>query len=304
MSKKYQSKDGLVIASGKIESISEDKMSAVMTVQTWDIKENKYIDEALTIKTLAPIEDEKAGDIATVQGWNFRGVVQAEVFSKENIYATVDTNKVDKDNNPIIKSVLAGTVLFASENKELDENGQPRLNQAGQPRKPHFDITIAVGTGEERVTHTVKIYDRKGFTTKDGRSVPEQKNIERYKKLFANFDRESNPIYCQMITTPGTAWVKAGEYNGQPVNYQNESHMGADVVNVTFLNEKVKEQTTAKEEPKKETVKEEVKTPEVVETPTPAVETKAPATEEANGFDAGIDLDDAGLGLDDFEIDG
>ena len=52
MSRKYQSnKSGLVIATGEIKSISEDKLKAEIEVRTWNIKDKQYENELVPVKT-------------------------------------------------------------------------------------------------------------------------------------------------------------------------------------------------------------------------------------------------------------
>lgn len=306
MSRKYQSnKSGLVIATGEIKSISEDKLKAEIEVRTWSIQDKQYVNELVPVKTQYEIE-EKVGDIVTVQGWNLRGEVLADVFTKDSVYAEVPPTAGVK-----AKAVVAGEVLFAGKNDEIDKTtGEPRLNKAGQPRKPHFDIGILVGKGAEGVTHIISIYNFPERTKEDGTVIPAQLNIERYEKLFSKFDRKENPIYAAVITQPGTSWVRETPSKQDPSRiFQNHmcSHLGADSVDVTYLNDRVKSKST---EGSKEAVKEEqpeAKAP--TEAPVP-VQEEAPVAEEVketkpkeeavaenSGFDAGD------FALDDFDTD-
>lgn len=282
MSRMYKSDNGLVTMTGLVDSISEDKMSAKVTYDKWDITENKNVKTTDTVYTTSPIE-EKVGDLVAVQGWveSSRGVskIIAEIFSKENVYCEVqDGNK--KTGEPNMKALIAGRVLFANERTEMNEDGTPKLNKAGQPRKPHFDITIATGRGEDRVTHVVKFYDFAARVGKDGKEIPAQHNIERYKKAFAKFDRETNPIYVWCMTTPGSAYQTT---NGQYTN-NNMSHMGATKMDLTYLNALEQTKVTEQEGEKEE------------ETPIPTPTSTTPVSEqveEKSGFDAGdIALDD------------
>lgn len=317
MSRKYQSnKSGLVIATGEIKSISDDKLNAQIEVRAWNIKEQQYVNELVPVKTQYEIE-EKVGDIVTVQGWNLRGEVLADVFSKDSLYAEVPPTAGVK-----AKAVVAGEVIFAGKNDEIDRaTGEPRLNKAGQPKKPHFDIGIAVGKGAERVTHVINIYNIPERTKEDGTVVPAQLNIERYEKLFAKFDRVENPVYAAVITQPGTNWVRESHSKQDPDRvFQNQmcSHLGADTVDVTYLMNRVKTKgNEAVKEPVQEPVQEApTPTPTVAPTVAPApvkAEEPAPVKEEpkvevtaevkeepvveSSGFDAGD------FALDDFDSD-
>lgn len=305
MSRKYQSnKSGLVIATGEIKSISEDRFNAEIEVRSWNIKEQKYVDELVPVKTPFAIE-ENVGDIVTVQGWNLRGVVQAEVFTKDAVYAEVPPTAGVK-----AKAVVAGDILFAGKNDEIDkETGMPRLNKAGQPKKPHFDIGIGVGKGPSGVTHIISIYDFPERTREDGTVVPAQKNIERYEKLFSSFDKEENPIYAAVITQPGNTWIRETHSKQNPERvFQNQmcSHLGADSVDVTFLRDRNKSKETPATEKEAEVKEAPTTAPNPasapVVAPAPKAETvetkeKEEAVAENSGFDAGD------FALDDFDAD-
>lgn len=269
MSKMYgNQKTGVQVVSGPIKSVADDGLSAVITVQKYNKDTRKNEPEDVTVKTQLKIE-EVPGSIVTAVGYKVRGVIEADVLSSENIYV-----------EEAGLSVLSGQVLFANKNDEIDkETGSPRLNQAGQPKKPHFDITIAVGDGNERVTHTVNIYN---FPEKVENGVvvrAAQDNIGRYEKLFATFDRETNPVYAAIVTQPGNSWVAHSKSSdGRVWDNQRMSHLGANSLDVSFLNGFQKGNTAPAQEA-------------ATTAPSPAQEVATPeAATKAdipNGFDAG-----------------
>ncbi len=278
MSKKYQNqKSGFTVVSGKIKSISEDKLSSTVSVETWDNVKKARVPEDIVITTLYPIEEEKIGDVITATGYLVRGQIQAESFSKDALY--VESAPVASQAHGL--AVLAGLVLFANKNDEIDKTtGQPRLNQAGQPKKPHFDITIPVGTGEERVTHTVRIYNMPERKKEDGTVIPAQDNISRYEKLFANFDRKTNPIYCSIITQPGQTYTRKNVVGTREYENTCMSHLGANSVDATFMQERVADKSKENQENVPTTA------------PIPEKE-EITDTKESSGFDAGnFSMDD------------
>lgn len=233
MSRLYNHQNtGVNVVSGPVKSVAEDKLSAVITVQKYNDSTKKYEDKDVKVTALAPIEA-AAGQVVTAVGYKVRGDIQATALSTENIY-------VEEEG----LAILSGKVLFANTNKEIDKDGNPRLNKAGQPKKPHFDITVAVGDGAiERVTHTVAIYnfpekkDENGLVTRAA-----QDNITRYEKLFAKFDRETNPIYVSIVTQPGNSWIRRSVgKDGREWENAMMSHLGFNSIDVTFLGGKAKE---------------------------------------------------------------
>jgi hypothetical protein len=225
MSGIYRNKSGINMISGTVEAISPDRKEvSVKTTEgnreTHQLEEKVFkatFDGAETLK-----EDIHVGDTITVAGYqNGQNSISAKYAEHENGYFKASDDLV----------ILSGEVLFANKNVEKDENGQPRLNKAGAEKKPHFDITIAVGTGKDRVNHVVKVYD---FAAKEGK--PAQENIARFEKIFANFDRKTNPIYITIATGEGQPYTKTNTKGDTTYENKYESHLGFKSFNVQFLN--------------------------------------------------------------------
>lgn len=225
MSKCYTNQaTGLTVISGIVKSVSEDRKEITVTAQEYvkaakEGERGSFEEKDVVLRAPVPVEDLQAGDLATATGFKAgAGKINIDTISSQNSYIEAEG-----------LGVLSGKVLFANVQTEIDrETGQPRLTQAGNPKKPHFDITVATGSGQDRVTHTVKIYNTK-----------ENDNIARYERLFANFDREKNPIYVSIVTKAANAQAymrESKDKQGRIWQNQCMSHMGANSIDVTFLN--------------------------------------------------------------------
>lgn len=228
------SKTGVSVVSGIVESVAPDRLSCTVRANAWDVTQKQNTEVLVPVKTAVALDNDVAvGKVITAAGYKRGEAVMAEAVSCENMYAELEG-----------LGVLSGTVLFASKNDEVDAaTGQPRLNTAGAPKKPHFDITVAVGSGSERVTHTVKVYN---MTDKETGAVTD--NIGRYEKLFKNFDRKENPMYVAIITQPGTNWTRQSiDKNGRQWENAMSSHLGTRSLDITFMNSLEKQQEKPQE---------------------------------------------------------
>ena len=222
MAKNYLVKaTGVSVISGTIKNITEDGLGAVIVVNEYS-KEDGNKEVEVSITSNAAMTELKDGDLVTAMGFKRGNNVAIERISKDNACMSLEGT-----------TVLTGEVLFANKNEEMNQDGSHRLTQAGTVKKPHFDITVAVGQGATRETHTVKFYN---FTTKDGRAVD---NIGRYEKAFANFDRENNPVFVAIVTDEGQAWTREStDKNGKVWQNAMVSHMGANSVDINYVNAK------------------------------------------------------------------
>lgn len=304
MAKVYSKSTGLNIISGKVKSVSDDRYSIVVESEKYNNSTKSR--EAVEFTVKAPVTYDESfvpGTRATVAGYLAgKGTINADYASASQGFSVLDEglDNLDKNGNPRAVAVLSGEVLFANKRDELTENGQPKLNAAGAPRKPHFDVTIAVGTGSSRKTHIVKFYN---FTDKEGKFVD---NIGRMEKIFKNFDRKENPIYATFVTDKGQEYSYENEYNGNTYTNTNVSHMGAQSFDFEFLNARQK-QTKAPEKAPEQAPVQAPKTEEAVQAQVP-VQTAEPEVknEEINslseefGIPADMNLDD--LSIDDLEL--
>ena len=227
MSGLYKNKSGINMVSGTVESISPDKASMVIKTTVGNREKGgvEPKDFKVTFNGDVKLSDEiKVGDTVTAAGYqNGEDSINASFAAHENSCFKASDDLV----------IISGEVLFANKNEEKDENGQPRLTQAGTEKKPHFDITIAVGSGKDRVNHVVKVYD---FAAKDGKE--KQENIARFEKIFGNFDRKDNPVYMTIATGAGQEYTKVNKSKDGTKEYENkyESHLGFKSFNVQYLN--------------------------------------------------------------------
>ena len=257
---------------GKIASIADDRMSLTIEaeVRRKGVKEPETL--AIEVKSATPIDEEfSVGKRATAVGFNIpdmadpnKQVVQAMSLSCRP--QAFEWGKL---------AVVSGEVLFASFNEEKNEDGTPRMTREytaadgsvtpAHEKKPHFDISVKVKEADENgdpkyVLHTVQCYPWKGDMTQ----------IDRYKKLFANFDRENNPCFATIVTQPGNEYAVQKVVNGKEYINYNSRHMGITKIDVEF--EKVRENTkSAEAAPAK------VETPAPVPAPEPI---QAPASKE------------------------
>lgn len=224
MAKSYLVKNtGVSVVSGKISKIADDKKSAVITVSVYNRDTKQNVSEEVAITTNEEIQVNN-GQYVTAMGFKRGQNIAVERLSADNACLSLEGT-----------TVVTGLVLFANKNNEVDKDGNPRKTAAGSNRKPHYDITVAVGQGAERETHVIKFYD---FTTKEGRAV---ENIARYERLFANFDRNENPVFVSIVTDEGQAWTRENkDANGKVWQNHMVSHMGANSVDVNFVNAKEK----------------------------------------------------------------
>lgn len=222
MAKNYLVKNtGVSVVSGKISKIADDKKSAVITVSVYNRDTKQNVSEEVAITSNEEIEVNN-GQYVTAMGFKRGQNIAVERLAADNACLTLEGT-----------TVVTGLVLFANKNLEKDKDGNPRKTSAGTDRKPHYDITVAVGQGADRETHVIKFYD---FTTKEGRAV---ENIARYEKLFSNFDRNENPVFVSIVTDEGQAWVRKNtDANGKEWQNNMVSHMGANSVDVNFVNAK------------------------------------------------------------------
>ena len=254
---------GLSVVSGVVKSISEDRQ--VMTVESrrWNQAERKEEDFEIQVQSAAGFDERayKVGFRVTAIGYpHGKGVLNAErVLTGNETYETQDL------------TILRGYVKFARLNEEKDEHGQPIMNAKGQPRSPHFDVTISAkdeSTGNY-VDHTVKIYNGKVEEGKKG-------NMDRAIAIFRTFDRESAPAIVTFVTGAGSPYTTKTEKDGKEyVNFRC-SYLGYKLMDVEYVE--------ARDRSKANTEK---------AAPAPVQEAPAKA-EPATGFDAPeIDLEGA-----------
>lgn len=274
MSKIYHStKTGLVVASGTLKSIAADGMSVVIAsgrnVKKGD--EYKFEQSDITARVNLPVEGYTIGAPITAAGYQAGpDTINADMCAcGESAYVPL-SDKV---------AVLSGEVLFTGYRDEIDrETGSPRLTKAGSPRKPHYDISVSVGSGQERVLHTVRLYG--------------EDDIKSAQNRFKNFDRKENPMYATIVTQPGDQYTTTNERNGRTYTNTNMSHMGASSMDLIFTKERVK----AKDAPAQDAAQKAAAPAQTVAQEAPAAQAAAPS----NGFNIDdIDID----GLDGLDMD-
>lgn len=267
MSKVYlnQATGLTVIENGKIKSISEDRMTMVVTADEYNRAENKNVSVDTTIVGTIPFDaDYKVGFNVTAAGYKRgKGTIGAEtILSGNDTYENQDL------------AIVTGFVKFTRMNEEKNQDGTVKLNREGKPKKPHYDVTITVNEDGKWVDHIIKVYE---MPTEDGK----KSNMDRVANLFRNFDAKENRIRATFVTTPGQRdsypyTKKDGTEGMNHVCY----HMGYKSMDVEFVDAKEKTQTApvASKAPN-------------VPTPQPMPTQYAPA-QSGTGFDSVIERDD------------
>lgn len=260
----YRQKDGITVASGKIKDISDDRMHIVLATQDYNKTDKKNVDMDMNIVLQIPLDDSmKKGFDVTVAGYpHGKGTFMAEtILSGNDIYQTEDL------------TILTGFIASTRLNEEKNEDGSPKMKRDGTtPRKPHYDISIAVTEEGHKVWHQIAVYDNEKYN-KDA--------IEKAKRLFDKFDKKSNRIKVTFVTRPGetTSYVTHGA-NGQEYTNYSCRHMGYQSVDIDYVDQKERTKTTP-----------------VSEKSTPAPEMPAPApapapVQEQNGMDKDMDFEE------------
>ena len=291
MAKLYESKKThMTVASGEVVGITPDRLGVTIKTQKYDSAEKKSIATEITFKSAVPFaEDIEVGKNATVCGFFAVNPMDPSAEGYQAVYASSTNSSFEHG----VLAVINGEVVFAEYREEKNEDGSPKMtlervvsSDDGEqkvippkPRKPHFDIGISTEeldseTGKtRRVLHTIKEYPYNGDMTK----------VERYKKLFANFNKETNPVYATIVTAPAEIKPREHEYNGKVYTNYYANHMGTNMVDVVFEKALMKETETSKDE---EAPAPEVSLPQGVTLPdTPTVGTQPVSREEINGLE-------------------
>ena len=215
---------GVIVSSGKIKSVSEDRMVLTLVSSEFDRGTSANVEKEYEVSCGIPFGDEyKPGFTVTAVGYQRgKGVIMAEsVLAGNDVYETQDL------------AVVSGLVKFARLNEEKNADGTPKTKQDGSPKKPHFDITVTVHDGEKYVDHVVKVYE--GAVEQGKKS-----QMDIVKSLFKNFDRESNRIRVSIVTQPGQSYSRTVNKDGKEYVNWGCSHMGYRSLDVDFIDAKEK----------------------------------------------------------------
>jgi len=222
---KYQSKNtGLNVISGKVKEVKDGLL--VVEVTYFD-KDGEHKEDVNVKSNFSETEGIKVGYNITAVG--FRGGAN-----------TVNANKVMNGNDYFElegAAIVTGFISDARLYEEKEEDGSPRLNKEGKPKKPHFDVTISVKQGDEYVSHRIKVYN----------SDNQPDAIEKVQKRLSGLNETKTKdgkevetkIYATILTRPGDEYTSTR--NGR--TYRNVSHMGINKMDLERLFVEVKENT-------------------------------------------------------------
>lgn len=296
MAKITTNKDSITTISGKVLSLDSDGMGLVVKSAEYDRGAKVFNDVELHVRATVPVQDVEIGKNVTVVGNKITDFANPGALTINAAHIAGKPSCFEYGT----MSVVNGEVMFASYNEELDVNGQPKMsaeytNEKGEvvpahPKKPHFDVAIQAIEQDEngkdiRVLHTVKAYPFKNDTT----------SIDRYKKLFNNYNHKENPAIATIITQPGIRSSRINVVGDKEYLNHYCNHIGINSIDVEFLNERTKSKSTPS------TVKADEKVQPETSIPAPAETTNVPVEDvkvNTNGFEDGtIDMaDDAEIG--------
>lgn len=224
-------KSGLNVVTGKVKEINDGDF--VMTVDSFD-SDKKRVTEDITINGKLP-EGVKAGFEVTAVGYQ----AGPNRYSAEQV---MNGNAVFEQDGV---TILTGFVRSAKLNEEKDENGNPKKNQEGKEKKPHFDVTISVKEGDKFVNHRIKIYN----------SEKNPDAIEKAQKQFGKVgeertDKDSGEKYINSIR--GTFITGEGRtYEMESNGYTNYycDHMGLTKSDYDYVRTQPREQSKGQSAP-------------------------------------------------------
>lgn len=265
MSRIYTKQNGPKVVMGEVTEIKEGSMELVIRASQHNnaTKQNEDVD--VKVVTGTPVTDVKVGFKVTAVGYPGRGGVL-------NADAILNGNKSYEEDGI---TVLTGFVRNVHMNEEMNQDGTHKVKQDGvTERKPHFDIYINTRNDGESTfqNHVIKIYDGK---VEEGKATP----IEKAKRLFGRFDKDTNRILVSIVTRPGQerTWTSTGKDGKEYTNTQI-SHMGYSAIDITYIDQEKKKETPAQGKEDK--------------TPAPAQSAPAQPT-QASGFETpGPEIDD------------
>ena len=170
--------------------------------------------------------DLKAGFKATVVGYQ-------QGTNRYSAEAVLTGNQVYENGD---LCVIHGFIARAGRNEEKDADGNAKVTKDGKPRAPHYDICINVGSGEDRVSHRIKVYN----------SSNDQDAIDRCAKQFSGLGKEREENGKKTVASiVGTFITQAGNsytiQNGEYVNNYSD-HLGLSKCDFEYINREVKEQ--------------------------------------------------------------
>lgn len=226
MSKVYRRKTGLIIASGKVVNIRSNAAGKEVEIA---IRERNRQTKEVTEKVITAIsnsvdDDVAVGKVVTAIGYQ-SGL---DIISASSVTAGANVRYVEDI------EVVSGPVAKAEFKSETNPDGTPKLKRDGQPRKPHFDVTIKVPDEEgHNVSHRIKIYN---FARE--REAGEKTEIEKAQAAFSRWvDKDETPVIATIVTMPGTTSSWESEYNGKI--YQNfaSDHLGKASWDLNWMDE-------------------------------------------------------------------
>lgn len=224
MARIYKRKTGLNVISGVVKAIEPAQNGAkrvVITVSERNPQTKKWEDHDVNVTSNTVDDGVVVGAVATAAGylWGASNIMANFVAVGPHIASVDDVE------------IISGLVQKAVYKDEKNDDGSPKLTRNGAPRKPHFDISVIVPDEEgHRVSHIVKIYN---FSKIDDGQLS---NIEKMQKRFADFkDKDSTPIECTIVTSPGQIRTWESEFKGKV--YQNYccDHMGQFSLDLNYL---------------------------------------------------------------------
>ena len=270
MSKLYTSKRaGYSVLSGGIKSISEDRMSFVVTYREYDPQAKKAEMNHQHVATMKALPDSyKKGDQITVLGGIMGQTMQAVQYSNTSACFEVP-----------MMSVISGMVEKVRVNEEKNADGTPKTRRSdGAAKKPHLDIFVTVNEESKETHHIIKVYN--------GKYQDDVPNIEKYQTRFAGkqladgtvlrgFENaEETPIRVTICTQPGHEFAMERDDGSL---YYGCNHLGINSIDLDYQYKRTLGKDGEKTEPQVSTPQPAQEAP-VQQEPAPQAVQQAPAT--------------------------
>ena len=175
MSRLYRRNTGLIIVSGKAVDVRNNPVGKEVEIEVEEVNRQtrERTKNIITAVSNSVDDDVAVGKIVTAIGYQ-SGM---NIITAHSITAGPSVRFIED------VEVISGPIHKVEYKAEVNEDGTPKLKRDGQPRKPHFDVTIRVPDEQgHNVSHRVKIYN---FAKP--KEAGERTEIEKAQKIFERF---------------------------------------------------------------------------------------------------------------------
>jgi hypothetical protein len=274
---------GLRVASGKIDSIAEDKKSFNIKYTKWSKHKDGVSSSSEEIvqcfnRDGNTFDDIEVGQEVCAYGYGRgEGNIYLEGLLKgnQNHYVEIDTKL----------AILYGRIKDACLNNEKDAEGKPKLKADGiTARKPHFDIKMTIRKKDDNgdvyyESHTVRKYR----FAKDSQDA-----LEIFGKKFKDFNKEEKNYLVCVVTGPAeVSPFTFTNKDGEEITMYTATHMGINSVDTEIVDPLPKWEDRSNNNASGTTSSQNTET----QTTTPTAESRPSTVSEAAAEDDEPDID-------------